>query len=76
MSDTEPDIFFVKYGVDFHINLDLLHIAAKITCERAGCEMKTFEYHGIIEAGPRPGESEGRRAHLWSALQGRKKELL
>lgn len=70
MSETEPDIFFVKYGVDFHIDMDLLHQAAAIHCQRAGCAMQTFEYHGTIDAGPRPGESEGRRAHLWSALQG------
>ncbi len=70
----EPDIYFVKYPVELgkHVPMEILHQAAAIHAQRKGCEMKTFEYHGIIHAGPAPhlGKPEGHDAHLWSALQG------
>lgn len=75
MSETAPDIYFVKFPEHFKFlgqpfEMSLLHEGARFMCEKAGCAMKTFEYHGIIDAGPKPGQAEGHRAHLWSALQG------
>lgn len=73
----EPDIYFVKYPTDVlflgkPIELNILGRAAHHLCQHAGCDMRTFEYHGVVDAGPRPGEAEGRRAHLWSAMQGQR----
>lgn len=70
----EPDIFFVKYPVGLAylgkpIEFHTLTQAAVVLCERAKCDMRTFEYHGVIEAGPRPGKPEGERSHLWSAME-------
>ncbi len=72
--DKESDVFVIGYPVDatylgqpfpFHTQA----MAARIICERAGCNMKTFDYEGIVDAAPRPGETEGKRNHVWSALR-------
>lgn len=71
----EPDIYFIPYPVETgrHVPIELLHEAAAIEARRNKCQMKTFEYHGIIEGAPLPGKTERHRAHLWSALQGERK---
>jgi hypothetical protein len=75
--DREPDIYFVKYPVDTTllgmfgrpVEFHVLAAAALHLCEKAGCHPKTFEYHGVIDAGPLPGQLEGKRTHLWSAVR-------
>ena len=73
MSD-EQRAYIVRYPVGAEylghpIEFHFLARAAETLCGLAGCDLKTFDYEGIVEAGPRPGESAGQRTHVWSALR-------
>lgn len=52
-----------------HFKFEQLAQAAYILCERAGCDMKTFDYEGVIEDWINPVTKQRERAHFWSALR-------